>query len=75
MSLEDTLLPSKEAPNRLLIGTQMLQSNQNSKYMSNNSSTHQTPYHHLNGVYNGQNGIQATKEIKSDKVRYIDVID
>ena len=77
MSLEDTLLPSKEAPNRLLIGTQMLQSNQNSKYMSNNSNVYQTPHYpnHLNGGFNGQNGIQRTREVNSDKVRYIDVID
>ena len=77
MSLEDTLLPSKEAPNRLLIGTQMLQSNQNSKYTTINSTVHQTPHYqnHFNGGFNGQNGIQTTREVNSNKVRDIDSID
>ena len=41
--------------------------------MSNNSTVHQTPHYqkNFNGVYNGQNGIQVTREVNSDKVRHI----
>ena len=71
-STEDTLLPSKEAPNRLLIGTQMLQNNQNNKLMSNIPVVRQAPSRYQNNsnvAYYGRNGIQSSRDCQSDKVR------
>ena len=68
---EDTLLPSKEAPNRLLIGTQMLQNNQNNKLMSNIPVVRQAPSRYQNSsniAYYGRNGIQMSRDCQSDKV-------
>ena len=69
-SIQDTLLPSKEAPSRLLIGTQMLQSNQNNKYnnLSNNSKHPPSRYqNHTNGIYNNkQNDVQMAKNMRSN---------
>lgn len=70
ISIQDALLPSKEAPSRLLIGTQMLQSNQNNKYyLSNHSSKSQPPLryqNHSNGIYtNKQNDVDMATNMKS----------
>ena len=39
---DHVMLPSKEAPNRLLIGTQMLQGTQNNKHVATNTTSYQS---------------------------------
>ena len=40
--IDHVMLPSKEAPNRLLIGTQMLQGTQNNKHVATNTTSYQS---------------------------------
>ena len=40
--IDHVMLPSKEAPNRLLIGTQMLQGTQNNKHVPTNTTSYQS---------------------------------
>ena len=64
------VLPSKEAPSRLLIGTKMLQGSQSNKYLTNNtpSYTLQSPYQSHPSRRNvcSKSG-KATDEVKLEK--------
>ena len=68
---DHVVLPSKEAPSRLLIGIKMLQGSQSNKHLTNNSPsyTSQSPFqNHPNGRNFYSKGVKATDEVKLEKV-------
>ena len=67
---DHVVLPSKEAPSRLLIGTKMLQGSQSNKYLTNNtpSYTLQSPFQSdTNGRNYCSKGVKTTDDVKLKK--------